>query len=33
MKNKHKDSSFDSFLAEENLLDHAEVIAIKRIFS
>jgi|GEM_PF-4000998 len=29
MTNKHKGSTFDSFLEEENLLDDVEAIAIK----
>lgn len=32
-KNKHKGSSFDSFLKEEGLLEKAEAIAIKRVIA
>ncbi len=31
MTNKHRGSTFDSFLEEENLLDDAELVAIKRV--
>ncbi len=31
--NKHKGSTFDSFLEEEGLLENAEAIAIKRIIA
>jgi len=31
MINKHKGSTFDSFLEEENLLDEAEAAAVKRV--
>ncbi len=31
--NKHKGSSFDSFLEEENILESAEAIAVKRIIA
>jgi len=31
MINKHKGSTFDSFLEEENLLDDIEAVAIKRV--
>ena len=30
---KHKGSSFDSFLKEENLLEHTEAVAIKRVIA
>lgn len=30
---KHKGSSFDSFLQEENLLEEVEAIAIKRVIA
>ena len=30
---KHKGSSFDRFLKEENLLEHSEAIAIKRVLA
>jgi antitoxin HicB len=33
MTNKHKGSSFDSFLEEENLLENAEAVAIKRVLA
>jgi len=33
MKNKHKGSTFDSFLEAEELLDQAEATAVKRIVS
>ena len=33
MTNKHKGSSFESFLEEEGLLDEAEAIAIKRVIA
>jgi antitoxin HicB len=33
MANKHKGSTFDSFLEEENLLEEAEAIAIKRVIT
>lgn len=33
MTNKHKGSSFDNFLAEEDLLENAEATAIKRIIA
>lgn len=32
-KNKHKGSSFDRFLEEEDLLEHSEAIAIKRVIA
>lgn len=31
--NQHKGSTFESFLEEEDLLDHAEAIAIKRVLA
>ncbi len=31
--NKHKGSTFDSFLEEEGLLENAEAIAIKRVIA
>lgn len=31
MKNKHKGSSFDSFLEEEGLLEQVEATAVKRV--
>lgn len=31
--NKHKGSSFDRFLEEENLLENAEAVAIKRVIT
>lgn len=31
MRNKHKGSTFDSFLEEEGLLEEAEAAAIKRV--
>lgn len=31
--NKHKGSSFESFLNEEDLLEEAEIIAIKRVIA
>ena len=31
--NKHKGSTFDSFLEEENLLDDVEAVAIKRVLA
>lgn len=33
MTNKHKGSTFDSFLEEEGLLDEAEAVAIKRVIA
>lgn len=33
MDNKHKGTSFDSFLEEEDLLDDAEAVAVKRVIS
>jgi len=33
MVNKHKGSSFDSFLDEEGLLEDAEAVAIKRVIA
>ncbi|MFN7096828.1 MAG: Fis family transcriptional regulator [Gammaproteobacteria bacterium] len=33
MKNIHKGSTVESFLAEENVLDDAEAIAIKRVIA
>jgi len=33
MINKHKGSTFDSFLLEENLLEEADVTAIKRVIA
>lgn len=32
-KNKHKGSSFESFLDEEGLFDDAEAVAIKRVIA
>jgi antitoxin HicB len=31
MSNAHKGSSFDDFLEEEKMLDHAQAVAIKRV--
>ncbi len=31
--NKHLGTTFESFLEEENLLDHAEAVAIKRVIA
>lgn len=31
--NKHKGSTFDSFLEEEGLLENAEAVAIKRVIA
>jgi antitoxin HicB len=31
--NQHKGSTFESFLEEENLLDHAEAVAIKHVIA
>lgn len=33
MVNKHRGSTFDSFLEEENLLDDVEAVAIKRVIA
>ena len=33
MANQHKGSSFDSFLASENLLDKVEATAVKRVIA
>ncbi len=33
MTNKHKGSTFESFLEEENLLEDVEAIAIKRVLT
>ena len=33
MTNKHKGSSFDSFLKNEDLLEEAEAVAIKRVIA
>jgi antitoxin HicB len=33
MSNKHKGSTFDSFLKEEGLLEEAEATAIKRVIA
>jgi DNA-binding Xre family transcriptional regulator len=31
--NKYQGTTFESFLEEENLLDHAEAVAIKRVLA
>jgi antitoxin HicB len=33
MANKHKGSSFDNFLEEEGILEHAEAVSIKRVIA
>ncbi|PYX53208.1 MAG: Fis family transcriptional regulator [Acidobacteria bacterium] len=33
MKKDHTGSAFDSFLAEENLLEEAEAVALKRVIA
>ncbi len=33
MSNKHRGTSFDSFLEEEGLLDEAELVAVKRVIT
>jgi antitoxin HicB len=33
MRNKHKGSTFENFLEEENLLDDADAVAIKRVIA